>query len=351
MVDKSGFLVGGENFVWAERGLLKVNELHPNDNILGISREGKVSRSSLNIVKTRQGKIIRITTDSNESLLASDCEIFTVEGIRQASGVSIGDLVETANIPLEILETLDRKALQSIQFDEHEIKLDEKLGYVIGSQIRSKRFGHKVVFDKIDTEKAYFLATLCNDIRKTSGIGGKIFYVKGGKRIRVDSWILAQLCGAIWKTNKVSTEIRGSPAAVMRAFVAGILDMILQTNKAETPPTFFSTSAYESELRRFILNVLRLYGVIPVRVHCVPQQDGSTFLKCSINTSDLSKLGLRFIRAINIPPIPQEAKAISYSTVRNISRFRDTVFYLSAPEPHWSPIVDLTPLHRHTFKP
>lgn len=350
--EKSGFLVSGENFVWAERGLLRVVELCPDDNIVGISPEGKTSWSSITIAgfKEKDG-IMRITTDGNECLLAPNCEVFTVEGIEKASSLEVGDLVETANIPFEILEMLEKKALRSIQFDDHEITLDGKLGYVLGAQIRSERYRDRVVFNQIDSEKAYLLASLCNDIRKTSGIAGKIFYVQGGKRIRFDSWILAQLCKAMWKTNKVAIEIRESPPIVMHAFVAGILDMVLKSNKRETPPTFFSTTGYHGELRRFILNVLRLYGVIPVRMHCVPQQDGSIFFKCSINTSDLSKLGLRFIRAMEIPPTLQEAKAISYSAVRNISRFRDTTVYLTAPEPHWSPIVDLTPLHRHAFEP
>jgi len=126
LVSKSGFAISGDNFVWTERGLLKVTELSPDDNIMGINRVGKTSWSSITLVKTKKGKILRITTDSNESLLAPECEIFTVEGIRQASNVSIGDLVETANIPLEILETLDKKALQSIRFDDHKIELDEK---------------------------------------------------------------------------------------------------------------------------------------------------------------------------------------------------------------------------------
>jgi hypothetical protein len=349
--EKSGFLVGGENFVRAERGLLRVAELSPDDNIVGISREGITSWSSVTIADFKEnGNIMRITTDSSECLLAPNCEIFTVEGIKRVSGLSLGDLVETANIPFEILEMLEKKALRSIQFDDHEITLDEKLGYVLGAQIRSEGYRDRVVFDQIDTEKAYLLASLCDDIRKTSGIGGKIFYVRGGKRIRFDSWILAQLCEAIWKTNKIAIELRESPPRVMHAFVAGILDMILQRNKIETPPTFFSTKGYDGELRRFILNVLRLYGVIPARMHCVPQKDGAISFKCSINTSDLSKLGLRFIRAIKIPPTLQEAKAISYSAVRNISRFRDTAFCLSAPEPHWSPIVDLAPLHRHALE-
>jgi len=329
---------------------MKISELCPNESILGISREGKTSWSPMDIVKTKQGRMTRLTTDSSETLLAPNCEIFTVEGIKQVSAVSLGELVETANIPTEILEMLDKKVFQSIQVDDYEIKLDEKTAYVIGAQIRSRRFPFKVVFDQIDPEKAPLLARLCSDIRKTSGIGGKIFYVKGGRRIRFDSWILAEVCGEMWKTNKVSAKIRESPAGVMHAFVVGMLDMILQKNSAETPPTFFSTASHDSELRRFILNVLRIYGVIPPRMSCVTQQDGSTSFRSSINTSDLEKLGLRFIRAMKIPPALQETKAISYSAVKNILHYRGTLCSLSTSESHWSPIVDLTPLHRHTFQ-
>jgi hypothetical protein len=352
LAEKSGFIVSGQDFLWTERGLIRVAELCPDDSIVGIDREGKTSWSSIVILDLeKKSTIIRITTDSNECLLAPDCEVFTVEGIKKVADLSVGDVVETANIPIEILQKLDSNTLQVFEFADHEIAIDERLGYILGTQIRSKRYPDKVVFDHLllDGEKYYMLASICNDIRKTSGIGGKISYVYARRRIRFDSRLLAQLCEAIWKTKGIAIELRKSPPKVMHAFVVGILDTILQRNKIETPPTFFSTIEYQGELRRFILNVLRLYRVIPFRMHCVPQGDGSISFRCSINTSDLSKLGLKFI-TMEIPPTPPEGRSISFSVVRNMSRLRGTTIYLSVPEPHWSPIVDLTPLHRHAFE-
>jgi hypothetical protein len=348
MNDESGFLVGSESFVWTEKGLLKICEVSGDDKVLGIGSDGKHCWASLNLEKAKRGKVIRLTTDSSETLLSPNCEIYAIEGIRKVSAMTKGVIVETANIPSAVIEELAKRTPCSIQINECSIEINERLGYLMGAQIRAKRYYNKIVFDQIEIDKAYIVASICNDVRKFLG-GGKIYYVAGGKRVRFDSPILAEICGEVWKTNKILTEIRESPPVVMQSFVAGILDMILQKNSAESPPTFFSTSEADSELRRFMLNVFRLYGVIPARMNIALQQDGSISFRCSINTLDLAKLGLNFIKRIRIPLILQETKSISYSFVKDVSSFQGKIFYMSTQEPHWSPIVDLVPLHRHTL--
>jgi hypothetical protein len=348
MNGQSGFLVGSESFVWTERGLLKICELSTEDKILGIGPEGKHSWAFMNVKKTKQGQIARLTTDSNETLLSANCEIYTIEGIRKVSGIKSGAIIETANIPGAVVDKLAMNPVRSIQVCGCSVEINEKLGYLMGAQIRAKRYADRIVFDQIDINKAPLLASLCNDVRKSLG-GGKIYYVAGGKRVRFDSWLLAGICDEMWRTRKILIEIRESPPVVMHSFVAGILDMILQKNNADNPPTFFSTSEGESELRRFMLNIFRMFDVIPPKTHGIFQEDGSIFFRCSINTSDLAKLGLNFIRGLRIAAGLQEMKSISYSLIRNVSSFQGKVFHMLTQEPHWSPIVDLTPLHRHTL--
>ena len=346
MDGESGFLVGSESFVWTEKGLLKICEVSEKDKVLGIGPDGKHSWASLNFKKVKRGQVARLTTDSSETLLSPHSEIYSIEGIKKVSTVIKGLIVETANIPSDVLDKLAKKTLCSIQIGDYNIEINEKLGYLMGAQIRAKRYSDKVVFDQIEIDKAHIVASLCNDVKKSLG-GGKIYYVAGGKRVRFDSPLLARICGEMWRMKKIFTEIRESSSVVMHSFVAGILDMILQKNSAESPPTFFSTSEADSELRRFMLNVFRLSGVIPAKTRSVFQQDGSISFRCSINTLDLAKLGLNFIRGIRIPLIIQETKSISYSFLKDVSSFHGKIFQMSTQEPHWSPIVDLIPLHRH----
>jgi hypothetical protein len=346
MDGESGFLLGSESFVWTERGLLKICEISQKDRVLGIGSDGEHSWSSLNFKKVKRGRVIRLTTDSSETLLSQTSEIYSIEGIKKVSMIINGVIVETANIPPQALDIFSKKTTySSVKIGEHSIEINEKLAYLIGAQIKAKRYSDKIVFDQLEINKAHCVASICNDVRKSLG-EGKIYYVAGGKRVRFDSTILARICGEIWRTHKVPTEIRESPHLVMHSFAAGILDMILQKNSAESPPTFFSTFEVDSELRRFLLNVFRLSGVIPAKMRRVFQPDGSISFRCSINTFDLTKLGLNFIRGIRIPLILQETKTISYSLVKALSSFQGEIFYMSTQEPHWSPIVDLLPLHR-----
>lgn len=141
MDGKSGFLVGSEGFIWTERGLLKTGEITKDDKVLGIGSDGRHSWSSLNRIKTRKSKLVKLTTDSSETLLSKDSEIYTVEGIRKISSVNNDVLIETANIPSEVVDRLNGDLpLVSINIGECKIEINEKISYLIGAQIKAKRY-------------------------------------------------------------------------------------------------------------------------------------------------------------------------------------------------------------------
>ena len=135
----------------------------------------------------------------------------------------------------------------------------------------------------------------------------------------------------------------------MTSFLCGTLDMILMKNSADNPPTFFSTIEEQTDFRRFLLNILRLSGVIPVRMRIVTRSEYENYFKCSVNPGDLARIGVNFLKGKITPNSIQETKTISYSSIRYISSRQGRVVYLTTNEPHWSPIVDLLPLHRHEF--
>lgn len=194
----------------------------------------------------------------------------------------------------------------------------------------------------------HVVASICSEVRKTFG-GDKIYYVAGGRRVRFDSTILASACKELWKDYNILFAIRHSRPSVILSFASGVLDMILQKNAHENPPSYFVTDGQVSELRRFLLNSIRLSGVIPAKMHTAAHQDESIFFRCSVNTADLARLGLNFIRGMTGREGLQEIKPISYSSVKHISSVQGKLLYLSTEEPHWSPIVDLLPLHRQMF--
>jgi len=339
-----GFLVGEESFVWTMRGLLKIRELD-GDSVLGIDSKGKPSWSALSRRRHGKGRILRITTDGSEALISKSSEVFTMSGIKKATSLVKGDILETYNIPREVRERLDAK-YKYVDSEVGPIKLNGKLGYILGTQIRSRKFENKVVIDGINPEHAYMLADLCHDALEEQYIGGKIYYVRRGTRVRIESRLLAELCSRISESG-ISLAIREAPSTTLREFLCGILDMMLYKNEAEIPPFYFITLAKHSELRRFIFNVLRLNGVIPVKTYVIRPKTGLTYIKTYINTSDLFTLGVRFVRSEK-KVVPKKAviKPISYSSVRGISHFQGDTFYLYEPQLHWSPVLDLTPLHR-----
>jgi len=350
-LSQMGFLVGGESFVWSHRGLLKIKELKKDDLILGIDGEGRPHWAMIpnGIRKYCRTRIFRITTDGNEILLSEGCEAFTIEGVKKASNISKGELLETFNIPEEICLILEGREAAYVMTDVGPITIKGKMAYLLGTQIKSRKYEHKVIIDGLNPGHAYVLAKLCSEALREQFIRGKIYYVAGGKKVRIDCDVLASICSNVSEGN-IPLSVRESNATALKEFLCGVLDVILYLDEAETPPTYFQTFGVQSELRRFIFNVLRLHGVIPAKTYVVHPFGGTTYMRTFVNVSDLSRLGLKFIRSKEaIREVKPPIKKMSYSTVRNVAEFNGVAYYFSQPKLHWSPIVDLAPLHRHAL--
>lgn len=347
---KTGFLVSGESFVWSHKGLLKVKELKAGDFLLGIDENGKACWSALPTKVRKYGKdrLFRITTDGSEVLVSGTGEVFTINGLMKASNLIEGEIIETFNIPIKVRELLENKNPIYVDSSIGSIKINGGMSYLLGTQIRSRKRANKIIIDRLNPAHARSLAKLCSETLRQQHIKNKVYCVRWGSKIRIDSPVLAELCTGI-SENNIPRDIRESPATILREFLCGVLDVILYQNKIGTPPTYLITLAEQDELRRFIFNVLRLFGVIPVKTYVV-HSTGRMYMKSFINTSDLSKLGLKFIRSKEVVKEKKSSvKPISYSTVREITEFQDVVFYLPEPRLHWSPVVDLIPLHRHAI--
>jgi hypothetical protein len=347
---ETGFLLSGDSFVWTRRGLPKVSELKPGDVLLGI-KSGKPSWSIIPSVSKRQGldRLLRITTDGNEILVSKLCEVFTVSGVKRASELSVGEILETFNIPQEIQESMNDGKPVFVESEVGPLRIDGKIAYILGTQVKSPKFEGKVIIRDLNPNHAYEVAKLCSEALKEQFIRHKIYYVAGGKKVRVDCNALAEACREITETN-IPRFIRESNTTVLRHFLTGVLDTIICLSEFEAPPTFFITLAKQSEFRRFIVNCLRLFGIIPTKTYVFHPSQGLKYVKTYVNPQDLCQLGLRFIRAKEGPRIvSQRGKAMSYCTIRDIAEFQGKLYSLLEPELHWSPIVDMAPLHRHVL--
>ncbi|MEM2112222.1 MAG: hypothetical protein QXX08_10180 [Candidatus Bathyarchaeia archaeon] len=349
---KAGFLLCGDGFVWTPHGLSKVSELKLGDLVLGI-KSGKPSWSPIPSVSKRPGfdRLLRVITDGNEVLVSKLCEVFTVGGVRRASELSMGEILETFNIPQEIQEAMNDEKPLFVSSEVGPLRIDSKVAYILGTQVKSPKLEDKVIIRDLNPNHAYEVARLCSEALKEQFIRHKIYYVAGGKKVRVDCSPLAEVCREVTETN-IPRFIRQSNTTVLRHFLTGLLDTIICFSEFEDPPTFFITLARQSEFRRFIVNCLRLFGIVPIKTYVFSPSHGLTYVKTYISPQDLRELGLKFIRVKDAPrPIDsQKGKPMSYCMIRSITEFQGRLFSLIEPELHWSPIVDMTPLHRHILE-
>lgn len=348
---ETGFLLSGDSFAWSPKGLLKICELKPGDRLLGI-KAGEPSWSVLRLVKRKPGinRMLRITTDGNELLVSKLCEVFTINGVKKASDLSVGEILETFNMPSEIQETIGNMDPIFVESEEGPLNIDGKIAYILGTQIRSPKADGRIIIQGLNPGHAYEVAKLCSEGLKEQFVQHKIYYADGGKKIRVDCNALAEACRDISQDN-IPRFIRESNAVVLRHFLSGVLDTMICMSEFESPSTFLITLEKQSEFRRFVISGLRLFGIIPAKTYVFRVSTGDTYVKTYVNPQDLRLLGLRFIRTKDEPRqgFSQKGKAISYCTTRSISQFNGRLFSILEPEMHWSPIIDMTPLHRHSF--
>ncbi len=348
---RTGFLLSGEGFVWARQGLTKINELSPGDKLLGLE-SGKPSWSILESVSKRPGldRLLRITTDGNEILISKDSEVFAVGGVKRASELTVGEIIETYNIPQETQELMNDGKPIFVESEAGPLRIDSKIAYILGTQVRSQKFEDKVIIKDLSPNHAYEVAKLCSEALKEQFIPHKVYYLDGGKKVRVDCVPLAQACREITQTN-IPRFIRQSNTTVLRYFLIGILDTIICLNESEDPPTSFITLAKQSEFRRFVIDCLRLFGIIPIKTYVIHSSQGPAYVKTYANPKDLIQLGLKFIKVEDAPILTaiHEKDAMSYCIIRNISEFQGKLYFVPEPKLHWSLIADMAPLHRHAF--
>lgn len=327
----------GEGFLWTRRGLVMVNELKREESVFGVNSKGSysweaVSRSG----KIKTGEFRRIITDQGESVIAKESWIFTTRGLMRARDLSAGVVTELVGIPKnfrESLEVTDRLTVCDSRGNDYEI--DQGLAYVLGLQKRVRKLDkNKVRFLGFDEKHAIKIARCASDwlsqYRKHDHV--RI----GGNRVIVRSELMTELC-RLYETVPPPLAVRCSPS-LLASFLVGFFESSVWVNRYEDPPFYFQLPV--SEQTRFIIIALRLFGIVPAKIHVLGVEEGAIVVNIFIKETDFDAVVKDNFDSV-------KGKIRNYSYVRNILGIRGDTFTVEirSRDEHWSPIVDLMPIH------
>ena len=340
---KSGFIINAETFLWTERGLLKASEIRKEDLVLGLDRVGRPSWATLTSSAMRS-RLRRIITDCNDIMLGGSCGVFTVRGLKKASRVTEEDIIETANLPSGVHKKWDELPLPKIDTKYGTIIIDEKLAYLLGTQVNIP-YHNRMVFTDLNREGNRDMARLFSDTLREHGIWRKLLYSRWGTRVRFESRTFEKLSSHVWKNN-IPLFIRQSSPYILRQFLCGLLDMIIRIDEYEKPLLYFITPIHNSHLRRFVFNSLRLFNIIPVKTYVFHPKNNLPYAKTFVRYCDLKDLGLRFYKICEpVSKVDINLRPSGYSQVRDLSLFFSKASLLQTAKLHWSLIADLVPIY------
>jgi len=338
------YIVSSQSFILTKTGIKKAEELQLGDSILGV-QGGKIGFKELTSAAVQvAGQSVRILSDNSESQISSDSSIYTVQGATNVSTITSDSVLETLNIPTEVRKQIS--GLSTLQIDEG-TALPGSMAYLLGTQLLARRMSDRVVLDANSQVNARELALEFHKTLKELDISHKLYLPRYGTRVRIDSSklcnIVKQFCG---NNYSIPLLLRLSSPDIMRQFACGILDANLGEKHDAKGEIQLRTLMNQSELRRFVLHVLRLYGIKPS--HSIPHypSNGLSFVDNYFQVKDLLRMGLRFFRISLRAENAEENVLLSYSKVRDIRRFMGRNVILEAMGSGWALAADLVLLSR-----
>ncbi len=312
--------------------------------MLGVER-GKLAFRELTGTSVQvASRSVRILSDNCESQVGANSSVFTVQGATHASSISSDDILETINIPADVRSQIAGSPSQST---DTRTTLIGSMSYILGTQFLARRLSNRLVIDASSQANASELSLEFHKTLKELDIPHKIYLPRYGTRVRVDSWklssLLRKLCS---RSDSIPTALRLSRPEVMRQFVCGILDANLSRKSDAKGEVRFRTLMTQSELRRFVLHVLRLYGIKPSHSSPHYPSDGLSSVDNYFPTSDLQQMGLRFFRVQSGMKPKGENVTLSYSKVRDVRKFVGKNVTLGVSGSGWALAADLALLSR-----
>ncbi len=340
------YAVAPDSFILTKGGIKKAYELTLGDALLGVEGGRPRFREIANISSQAGERWVRILADSCESLVPTRSSIFTIRGPTAASQIAKDDILEMMNVPSGIMSELEKLPTRVIDA-RYEIGLTPSLSYLLGTQLFAERFSDRVLVDKTDPS---VVRELAGEFKRTLGewkIPHRIYLPRYGGRLRIDSFRLARLVrGVLGNGYKVPSEIRLSTPEVMRHFVCGVLDSTISEPGHQQGEVRLRTSSMQSECRRFVFQVLRLYGAKSVSSRVYYPQNNMAYVDNYIQSTDLERLGLRFFRIRPKKVIDEDRQVFSYTKVVNVNSFKGRNTILEIPGSGWTVESDLVLLQR-----
>lgn len=342
------YAVAPDSFILTRGGIKKARELNVGDSVLGI-QAGKPRFEELTEISSQSGeRWVRILADRCESLVSARSSVFTLQGSTAASLIAREDTLEMMNLSSGIMSDLETLPTRIID-TRYDISLSPSLSYLLGTQLFAERFSDRVLVDETDPSVARELASEFNHTLGVCGIPHRIFLPRYGARIRIDSFRLARLVATfLGHAGNIPIEMRVSAPEVMRHFICGILDSSISESGHRQGEARIRTAMKDSEYRRFIFQVLRLYGAKSVSSRVHYPQDDLAYVDTYFQTVDLERLGLRFFRLHPKRDSDGDRQVLSYSKVVDVNMFRGSNTILEVPRTGWTLESDLILVQRVT---
>ena len=366
-----GYLVCEDNYVWAKRGILKVQELEKTDYVLGLDVEKR--EPTFHELKSRPEKLkgdhsVRIVSDANEIVVPEQTKLYMISGKTAASSVVEGDQLDIFYRPKTfnmLAELYNANPKQHLPVDSRKIDITENFSYLLGTQaVVQKWVTHKIVMLLESDENWRKICAILKEAFKDIGLrydyDYKIFYRSDRKKIIVldessDGFIPRMICQifqpgsnndlARTLLQKMPISLRLSPTNTYRQFIEGVLDSRAKVSKGGLLK--FYTFARDDEVHRFILMVLVLFNIQPRYSFFNQPEWGfatiSTYLALpKEQIFDLKSLALA---SQDLLKHRKEGEVTLYSVVKNVARVRRPHYVIFSPKEHWDIIADLVPIH------
>jgi hypothetical protein len=337
------YAVPPDSFILTTTGIKKASELRPSDGLLGIERGKPSFRELKQSHSHKMGRWIRILADCCECLVMAESAIFTVQGATGARDITIDETIEIMNLPSQALSNLEKLPVMTI-FD---FELTPQLAYLLGTQLFARRFPDHVLIDETDPSIARDLAKEFGETLNDQGVRHKIYFPRYGGRLRIDSYILANFVHRfLGDGDRVPYELRTSTPEVMRHFLCGVLDSAIKESHHQEGQVKFRTFLKQSEYRRFLFQLLRLYHLQSASTKIHYPTDEMAYVETYLRLIDLEQLGLRFFRIQPGPIKEGKEEPFFYTKVIDVQQLQGSGIVLDVGDAGWTLDCDLVLVKR-----